>query len=69
MENIGYNLVGQGDQSFPDHWMRDNRDLIFQIKTKYYDMYTFHYWLWKTNLKHLMKIVDSFSPTEDFEKC
>ena len=53
MENIGYNLVGQGDQSFPDHWMRDNKGVNISNKNKYYDMYTFHYWLWKNKLKTL----------------
>jgi len=53
MENIGYNLVGQGNQSFPDHWIRDNKGVNISNKNKYYDMYTFHYWLWKNKLKTL----------------
>ena len=53
MENIGYNLVGQGNQTFPDHWMRDNSGVNISNKNQYYDMYTFHYWLWKNKLKTL----------------
>ena len=51
MEDIGYDLVGQGEDKFPTHWMRDNIGENISIKNKYYDMYTFHYWLWKNELQ------------------
>jgi len=51
LENIDYNLVGQGDVNFPKHWMRDNTGENISVKNPYYDMYTFHYWLWKNKLQ------------------
>ncbi len=52
LEDIGYNLVGQGNDNFPTHWMRDNTGENISDKNKYYDMYTFHYWLWKNELQN-----------------
>ena len=51
IENIGYQLVGQGKENYPNHWIRDNTGDNISKKNKYYDMYTFHYWLWKNKLK------------------
>ena len=51
LENIDYNLVGQGNINFPNHWMRDNNGVNISNKNQYYDMYTFHYWLWKNKLQ------------------
>ena len=51
LENIDYNLVGQGNINFPNHWMRDNNGINISNKNQYYDMYTFHYWLWKNKLQ------------------
>ena len=53
MENIGYQLVGQGTENYPNHWIRDNTGDNISKKNKYYDMYTFHYWLWKNNMNNL----------------
>ena len=52
MEKIDYKLVGQGKDSFPDHWMKDNTGDNISEKNQYYDMYTFHYWLWKNYLQN-----------------
>ena len=52
MENINYIPVGQGQGVFPDNWMRDNIKDNISNKNQYYDMYTFHYWLWKNYLNN-----------------
>ncbi len=52
MEKIDYKLVGQGKDSFPEHWMKDNTGDNISEKNQYYDMYTFHYWLWKNYLQN-----------------
>ncbi len=54
MDEINYQPVGLGDENnFPDNWLRDNTENNISKKNKYYDMYTFHYWLWKNKLESL----------------
>ena len=54
MDTINYQPVGLGEQDiFPKNWLRDNTKVNISSKNSYYDMYTFHYWLWKNNLQNL----------------
>ena len=55
MENLNYQPVGQGRKTFPKHWMTDNTGDNICEKNQYYDMYTFHYWLWKNYLDKFEK--------------
>ena len=55
MDNLNYQPVGQGQNIFPKHWMTDNTGDNICEKNKYYDMYTFHYWLWKNYLDKFEK--------------
>ncbi len=53
LENIGYQLVGQGKDNYPNNWIKDDTGENISNKNQYYDMYTFHYWLWKNKLLSL----------------
>ena len=53
MDKINYQPVGLGSGDFPMHWITDNTGNNISKKNKYYDMYTFHYWLWKNKLSSL----------------
>jgi len=56
MDNLEYQPVGMGKNgTFPDHWLRDNIGKNISEKNQYYDMYTFHYWLWKNYLDKFKK--------------
>ncbi|MDA7606804.1 DUF4422 domain-containing protein [Pelagibacteraceae bacterium] len=50
LENINYLNVGMGKNKFPESWMLDSTGDNISEKNKYYDMYSFHYWLWKNYL-------------------
>ena len=50
LEQINYTNVGMGSGNFPSDWIRDNTGENISNKNKYYDMYSFHYWLWKNYL-------------------
>ena len=50
LEKINYTNVGMGNSNFPSNWLRDNTGENISDKNKYYDMYSFHYWLWKNYL-------------------
>ncbi len=50
IDSTGYIPVGLGDNKFPNSWLRDNTGQNISDKNKYYDMYSFHYWLWKNYL-------------------
>ena len=52
IENIGYQPVGLGEGNFPKNWIRDNTGDNISFKNQYYDMYTFHYWLWKNKISN-----------------
>ena len=45
IDSTGYIPVGLGDNKFPNSWLRDNTGQNISDKNKYYDMYSFHYWL------------------------
>ncbi|MDC0976945.1 DUF4422 domain-containing protein [Pelagibacteraceae bacterium] len=50
LEKIGYINVGMGNNKFPKSWLLDSTGINISEKNKYYDMYSFHYWLWKNYL-------------------
>ena len=53
MDKINYQPVGLGSGNFPKNWITDRTGDNISKKNKYYDMYTFHYWLWKNKLSLL----------------
>jgi len=53
MDKINYQPVGLGSGSFPKNWITDRVGDNISKKNKYYDMYSFHYWLWKNKLSSL----------------
>ena len=53
MDKINYQPVGLGNGDFPKNWITDRTGNNISKKNKYYDMYTFHYWLWKNKLSSL----------------
>ena len=53
MDEINYQPVGLGSATFPKNWITDKTGDNISNKNKYYDMYSFHYWLWKNKLKSL----------------
>ena len=56
LEQINYLNVGMGENKFPNSWIVDSTGDNISKKNKYYDMYSFHYWLWKN---YLDKIKDN----------
>jgi hypothetical protein len=42
-----------GNNKFPNSWTLDSTGDNISSKNKYYDMYSFHYWLWKNYLDKL----------------
>ena len=55
MDNINYQPVGLGGSTFPKNWITDNTGDHISKKNKFYDMYSFHYWLWKNYLDKIEK--------------
>jgi hypothetical protein len=55
LEKINYINVGMGEGKFPDTWFLDSTGNNISAKNKYYDMYSFHYWLWKNYLDKIKK--------------
>ena len=53
IDALNYIPVGLGDKHFPSHWLRDNTGENISHKNSYYDMYTFHYWLWKNQISSI----------------
>ena len=53
IDDLNYIPVALGDKSFPNNWVRDNTGKNISHKNSYYDMYTFHYWLWKNHLENI----------------
>ena len=53
IKKIGYFPVGLGDNIKSKDFIRDNTSLNISKKNPYYGEYTFHYWLWKNNMKNL----------------
>jgi hypothetical protein len=51
IKKLNYIPVGLGEDSFSENWKRDNSGKNISKKNPYYGEYTFHYWLWKNELK------------------
>ena len=60
IDDIGYIPVGLGENKFPSNWLRDNTGQNISDKNKYYDMYSFHYWLWKNYLDNINENINLF---------
>ena len=57
-ENAGeldsiYVPVGLGGSDFTDEWIKDNRGINITEKNKWYSELTFHYYLWKNEIKSI----------------
>tara|TARA_B100000886_G_scaffold313021_1_gene249373 strand:+ start:116 stop:931 length:816 start_codon:yes stop_codon:yes gene_type:complete len=55
VKKLNYIPVGLGDDNFNDEWIRDNSGDHISEKNKFYGEYTFHYWLWKNDIKNIDK--------------
>ena len=53
IEKSGYQPVGLGGNNFPKNWITDSTGDHISERNKYYDMYSFHYWIWKNYLDKL----------------
>jgi hypothetical protein len=51
--NLGYIPVGLGLNKFSSKWLTDRTGVNISKKNIYYGEHSFHYWLWKNNLKNL----------------
>ena len=50
LEKFNFNLVGVGENFFPDNYINCKSGENIQSKEKYYSELTFHYWFWKNEL-------------------
>lgn len=53
IRKLNYIPVGLGKDNFNKNWLRDNTGENISSKNPYYGEYTFHYWLWKNQLKSM----------------
>ena len=53
IKRIGYLPVGLGDNIQNKNFYNDNFGENISKKNPYYGEYTFHYWLWKNEIKNL----------------
>lgn len=53
VSKLNYIPVGLGNRNFSKAWIRDNSGINISNKNAYYGEYSFHYWLWKNELKNL----------------
>ena len=53
IKKIGYIPVGLGDNIKSKDFFRDNKKINISKKNPYYGEYSFHYWLWKNEIKNL----------------
>ena len=51
IKSLKYIPVGLGNDNFRRGWTRDNTGDNISEKNPFYGEYTFHYWLWKNELK------------------
>jgi hypothetical protein len=54
VKSLGYEPVGLGNENYSSEWIRDNTAENISHKNKYYGEYTFHYWIWKNELKNFI---------------
>ena len=50
-KKLNYIPVGLGTDKFDKEWTTDNTGKNISFKNKFYGENTFHYWLWKNQLK------------------
>ena len=55
VKKLNYIPVGLGNDNFSGEWIRDNSGDHISDKNKFYGEYTFHYWLWKNDIKNINK--------------
>ena len=55
LEDLKLELVGVGNETFPENYIQCNNGVNIQSKEKHYSELTFHYWLWKNELNNLSK--------------
>ena len=55
IKKMNYIPVGLGTDKFDMEWTRDNSGTNISHKNKFYGENTFHYWIWKNNLKECFK--------------
>ena len=53
IKRLGYIPVGLGDKKFSKKFESDNKGDNISLKNPFYGEYSFHYWLWKNELKNL----------------
>lgn len=53
IQKLNYIPVGLGTENFGKGWIKDNTNLNISKKNKFYGENTFHYWLWKNDLKKI----------------
>ena len=53
VKELGYVPVGLGKNNFSKEWLTDNSGNNISKKNPYYGEYSFHYWLWKNELKNI----------------
>ena len=51
IKKLNYIPVGLGIDEFNEQWTRDNTGMNISYKNKFYGENTFHYWIWKNQLK------------------
>ena len=51
IKKLNYIPVGLGEDKFDKGWTTDNTGTNISFKNKFYGENTFHYWLWKNQLK------------------
>ena len=53
IKKLNYLPVGLGEKEFTSEWFKDLSGDSIAYKNPFYGEYTFHYWLWKNNLKNI----------------
>ena len=56
VKKLNYLPVALGENDYRSGWLRDNTGKNISHKNKFYGEYTFHYWIWKNNMK-IFKII------------
>ena len=65
IKRIGYLPVGLGDNIQNKNFYNDKFGENISKKNPYYGEYTFHYWLWKNEIKNL-KFSDYYNKHDEF---
>ena len=54
VKELDYIPVGLGENIFSKDWIKDSSEINISEKNSYYGEYSFHYWLWKNELKNIL---------------